>query len=68
MHIFQLTSGENLECFTDLTELIVCLSHVFSVLQGMVSDCKYAELLGDVLVAGVCAYSQRGIVVFTHIV
>ena len=48
-----LTSRENFEGLANLTELVVSLSHILWVLQGMECDGKNTELLGDILVASI---------------
>jgi len=49
----QLRSRENFEGLANLTELVVSLSHVLWVLQGMEGDGKNTELLGNILVASI---------------
>ena len=62
-----LTSGEHFEGLADLTELEVSLSHVRCVLQRVVGDGENAELLRDVLVAGISVDAQRLVVILSHI-
>ena len=62
-----LTSAENFEGLADLAELKVGLGHSVWVLRRVVSDSEDSELLGDVLVAGVGADSERLVIVFSHL-
>lgn len=63
----QLRCGKDLESLANLAELVVGLGHRLRVLQWVVGNSQYPELLSNVLVACISAYSQRLVVILAHL-